>query len=154
MTSDSKVDERDESKEPPEPWRNSSPEFSPEYEQIQHFRRLRETRKSTPHPIKARKLRRLSKSVHHIELIQMANLARYHYEVWLVFTDNDAQLLRTDYVRGLKNALRQAVAAWGHHRVELHRWHPKIRRSPLVIPCRAESGTEVVVHPKLATECL
>ena len=92
----------------------SSPEFSPDYERQQHHKRLRELRpapKPCPRPAKQEKLKLLT--VTRIEVIQMADMPRYHYEVWADFDDGDCELLQDDYVHGLKNAVRMATLKWG-----------------------------------------
>ncbi|WP_419601956.1 hypothetical protein [Thiolapillus sp.] len=113
----------------------SSPEFSPDYERQQHHKRLRELRpapKPCPRPAKQEKLKLLT--VTRIEVIQMADMPRYHYEVWADFDDGDCELLQDDYVHGLKNAVRMATLKWGSgHRIELSRWNPRKHVPPLVI---------------------
>jgi len=114
--------------------REHSPEFCPEYEQQQHYRRLRQMRPAPKRrPCTARqktlKLRRVTR----IEVIQMADLPRFCYEVWADFDDGDSELLQDDYVHGLRNAVQAAKAKWGDHRIELCRWHPKTRKPLLVI---------------------
>lgn len=114
--------------------RKNSPEFTPEYEQQQHYRRLRAARpapKSKPRAAKQKALK--LRTIKRIEVIQMADLPQYHYEVWADFDDGDSELLQRDYVHGLKNAVRLAIEKWGHRRVELCRWHPKKHRPLLVI---------------------
>jgi hypothetical protein len=115
--------------------REISPEFTPEYERQQHYKRLREMRpapKRKPRTVKQKKLK--LRSVKRIEVIQMADLPRYHYEVWAEFDDGDSELLQHDYVHGLKNAVRMAFEKWGgQHRVDLCRWHPRKHRPLLVI---------------------
>lgn len=115
--------------------RETSPEFTQEYEQQQHYRRLREMR-----PVPKRKSRAAAKqkkiklrTVNRIEVIQMADLPRYHYEVWAIIVDGDSELLQRDYVHGLKNAVRMAIEKWGRHRIDLCRWHPRKHRQRLVI---------------------
>ncbi|WP_419592307.1 hypothetical protein, partial [Thiolapillus sp.] len=60
-------------------------------------RRLRELRpapKPCPRPAKQEKLKLLT--VTRIEVIQMADMPRYHYEVWADFDDGDCELLQDD----------------------------------------------------------
>ena len=78
----------------------SSPEFSPDYERQQHHKRLRELRpapKPCPRPAKQEKLKLLT--VTRIEVIQMADMPRYHYEVWADFDDGDCALLQQACLR-------------------------------------------------------
>jgi hypothetical protein len=116
--------------------RENSPEFSPEYERRQHYKRLRELRpKPKPRPRHAKKQKNLDlRIITRIEVIQMADLPRYHYEVWADFDDGRSELLQNDYVHGLKNVVRMANEKWGSgHRIELCRWHPRKHVPPMVI---------------------
>ncbi len=114
--------------------RETSPEFTPEYERQQHYKRLRAMRPAPKRKPRAAKQKKLQlRSIKRIEVIQMAELSRYHYEVWADFDDGDSELLQRDYVHGLKNAVRMAIEKWGRHRIELCRWHPKKHRPLLVI---------------------
>ena len=114
--------------------RETSPEFSLEYEQQQHYKRLREMRPAPKRKPRAGQQKKLKlRTVKRIEVIQMADLPRFHYEVWADFDDGDSELLQRDYVHGLKNAVRMATKKWGRNRIELCRWHPKKHRPLLNI---------------------
>ena len=115
--------------------RETSPEFTPEYEQQQHYKRLRAMRPEPQRKPRATKQKKLKlRSVKRIEIIQMADLPRYHYEVWADFDDSDSELLQRDYVRGLKNAVQMAIEKWGHgHSIVLCRWHPRKHLPAVVI---------------------
>lgn len=114
--------------------RETSPEFTPEYERQQHYKQAREMRPAPKMKPRAGTQKRLKlRTVARIEVIQMADLPRYHYEVWADFDDGDSELLQSDYVHRLKNAVRMAVERWGRHRIELCRWHPRKHRPRLVI---------------------
>jgi hypothetical protein len=114
--------------------RETSPEFSLEYEQQQHFRRLREYRPLPNAKCRKPEQRILDlRTVNRIEIIQMADLPRYHYEVWADFEDGSSELLQREYVHGLKNAVRLSREKWGDHRIEFCRWHPKRHRPVKVL---------------------
>lgn len=119
--------------------RETSHEFTPEYERQQHYKRLREMRPAPKRKPRAGTQKKLKlRTVTRIEIIQMADLPRYHYEVWADFDDGDSELLQRDYVHGLKNAVRMATDKWGHRRrIELCRWHPKKHLPLLVISASA-----------------
>ena len=120
-------------------FRRDSPEFSLEYEQMQQFRRLREARKPVTTRKHKAKQRQLDLTViRRIEIIQMADLPRYHYEVWADYEGGDSCLLSRDYIHGLKNAVSLAVEKWGPQRIELCRWHPK-RHLPNVVLATGEA---------------
>ena len=104
--------------------RKTSPEFTPEYEQHQHFLRVRlmpSAPKSKPRAVRQKKLK--LRTMKRIEVVQMADMPRYHYEVWAEFDDGDAELLQSGYVHGLRNAVRLAIEKWGPgYRIDLCRW--------------------------------
>ena len=115
--------------------RETSPEFSQEYERQQHYKRLRELRPSPkPKPCPAKQKKLELKTITKIEIIQMADLPRFHYEVWADSDDGKTELLQNDYVHGLKNAVRMAKEKWGDgHRIELCRWHPRKHLPKMII---------------------
>jgi len=114
--------------------RETSSEFTPEYEQQQHYKRLREMRPAPKRKPRAAKQKQMTlRTVNRIEVIQMADMPRYHYEVWEDFDDGDSELLQRAYVHGLKNAVALAVEKWGRHRIELCRWNPRKHKPLLVI---------------------
>ena len=117
--------------------RETSPQFTPEYEHRQHYIRLEAMRPALqrqPTPVKQQQQRLALRAVKRIEVIHMADLPRYHYEVWADFDDGGSELLQRDYVRGLKHAVRMAAEKWGGgHRMELCRWRPTKRLPNMVI---------------------
>lgn len=114
--------------------RENSPEFTLEYELQQHYTRLRKigsAPKRKPRTVEHKQLP--LRTIIRIEVIQIAGLPRYHYEVWADFDDGESELLQREYVHGLKNAVRMANGKWGHgHRFEICRWNPKTHKPPLV----------------------
>lgn len=115
--------------------RELSPEFTAEYQMQQHYKRLREIRVAPNRRHHTAGQRNLNlRAVKRIQIIQMADLPRYHYEVWANYDNGPSELLRTSYVHGLKTALQMALEKWGGgHRIVLERWHPKKRKPLLVI---------------------
>ncbi|HHL71912.1 MAG TPA: hypothetical protein ENJ29_05300 [Bacteroidetes bacterium] len=122
--------------------RETSPEFSHEYELQQHYRRLRqESKPPKPRSRPAGQKKLELKTVTRIEVIQMADLPRYHYEVWADFDDGQSELLQNYYVHGLKNAVRMVKEKWGDgHRIELSRWHPRKHLPKMVISVPHNNG--------------
>lgn len=102
----------------------------------QHHRRMREQRRKpvTAHKKKRAKPKQLSlRHVTRIQIIQMAEMDRFHYEVWADFDNGNSELLSRSYIHGLGNAVQLATDKWGQQRIELDRWHPKTHKPLLVI---------------------
>jgi len=71
-----------------------------------------------------------------MEIIQMMDLPRWHYEVWCDFEEGDCELLEgkgneDHYIPGLRSAVRLAREKWGDVPVELCRY--RHRRCPIII---------------------
>ena len=87
----------------------------------EHFRRLRESKPArayTPKKHKKQRSMRLAR-ITRIHIIQIADLPRYHYEVWADYEGAPNELLQSNYIHGLRNAINMAIAKWGAHRVEI-----------------------------------
>lgn len=115
--------------------RKESPEFCNEYAMQQHFRSQRQRHSiGTVMPTPVPKQKRLPLSrIKRFHFIQMADLPKYHYEVWADFDCGRSELLQVDYVRGLSNAVQMAFAKWGVNRIEIDRAHGAPHRSLSVL---------------------
>lgn len=120
----------------PSDLRATSPEFSEDYERQVHFRNLYKARNSVlpVAPTKPRVERKGRKgAVSRIQIIQMADLPRYHYEVWANYSDGTSELLCPEYIHGLREAVRMAVEKWGRHEIILDRYSAKRIRPTILI---------------------
>lgn len=113
--------------------RSNSPEFSNSYAMQQQVRRHRLERPSASRAKPVKQLSLELRAIDRIHIIQMADMPRFHYEVWADFCQGGSQLLSVNYIQGLRTAVARAFEQWGVHRVELDRVRGAPHRDRLII---------------------